>query len=66
MFQATYQSNGGGYMNINKKILGLSAVISLLTVYIFPGRVLDEFKIGFGYPGQVTLSRTVLYLTWYN
>ena len=37
-------------MNINKKILGLSTVISLLTVYIFPGRVLDEFEIGFGYP----------------
>lgn len=37
-------------MNINKKILGLSIVISLLTIYIFPGRVLDEFEIGFGYP----------------
>ena len=37
-------------MNINKKILGLSTVVSLLTIYIVPGRVLDEFEIGFGYP----------------
>ena len=37
-------------MNINKKILGLSTVISLLTIYVIPGRVLDEFEIGFGYP----------------
>ena len=35
---------------MNKKVLKLSIILSLLTIYFFPGRVLDKFSVGYGYP----------------
>lgn len=37
-------------MNINKKFLGWSIILPLLSVYVLPGRTSVESKFKYGYP----------------
>ena len=61
-------------MNLNRKFLNWSVVITLLIAYITPGRTTDGFTFDFGYPfvfftmynTQINAGDTILNSTLFN